>query len=128
MTTSSRLPSEGIYAIGPGMQIMAGSFAPNGSSAVAATSVKGKGFTVAYTSTGLFRVTLLAPYRALIAGFCNIHEPTVTDNVAKFLTTDVTAGTVDITVEAAGSAANVTADAAARISFCLFLATSEINR
>ena len=45
------------------------SFAPNGSSAVAASSIRGKGvFSVARTAAGLFTVTFTSDYAALVSG------------------------------------------------------------
>lgn len=49
-------------------EIVAGSFAPNGSSALSTAGVKGIGFTVARTSAGVFTVTLNKSYTALVAG------------------------------------------------------------
>lgn len=49
-----------------GTQVVFGSFAPNGSSALVATSTRGtrSGFTVAYVSTGLYRITFEDSWKA----------------------------------------------------------------
>lgn len=59
--------------------ILAGSFQPNGSSAIDATTVRGKGFTVAYTSTGLYTVTVADSYAALISGTVTLQLNAVAD-------------------------------------------------
>ena len=46
--------------------IIAGSFAPNGSSAIAASGVEGIGVTVARTTTGVFTVTLASTYSSMV--------------------------------------------------------------
>lgn len=49
-----------------GYVVVPGSFAPNAGSAIVATSNKGKGWTVARTSAGLFTITFDAKYVDLI--------------------------------------------------------------
>lgn len=47
---------------------ISGSFRPNGSSAISATTTTGLGFTASYVSTGVYRITLNFPF----AGFKSI--------------------------------------------------------
>ena len=49
--------TEIVRAIGKGRVMVAGSFVPNGSSAIDNTKNQGKGWSVAYTSTGLYTIT-----------------------------------------------------------------------
>lgn len=49
-----------------GVQVIEGSFGPNGSSAIDQTKVKGHGFSVVYTSTGLFTITLTEKVLSLV--------------------------------------------------------------
>lgn len=50
-----------VHGYSPGYAVIAGSFATNGSSAPASTSVIGTGFSVARSNTGLYTVTLTVP-------------------------------------------------------------------
>lgn len=66
----------------PGRRVVCGSFAPNGSSAIVAATVRPKtarGFTVAYTSTGLYTVTFDRKYCAMDACFVQFHMNAATD-------------------------------------------------
>jgi hypothetical protein len=116
--------------------LVAGSFLPNGSSAVATTY--GVGFTVARTGTGVFRVTLTRPFKgfvSVIAGITiddtNAHElpiksetvPTATAN-GYFDITHLTSSDVS-TINLA--AADITASGALRrINFIAVLAESKV--
>lgn len=68
------------------------SFAPNGASAVAASSIKGKGvYSVARTSAGLFTITFTSDYAALVCGTAHLQLATGDDKFAQLGT--FTAGT-----------------------------------
>ncbi len=105
-----------------------GSFAPNGSSAISGASRKGLGFTVAYTSTGLYTVTLSDKYADIVA---------VTHNVALVTAADIKLQTGVVTQSSASAAASVqirslavatltdiAANAANRISFVIWVRNS----
>jgi phage tail sheath protein FI len=102
-----------------------GSFAPNGSSAVASTSLKGKGFSVARTGTGVFVITLskTPPWYEIVYCDVKLHMGTPTGATACMTThTLSTTGTVTITAtDIAAAAADVAAAATNRIDFCLAL-------
>lgn len=109
-----------------------GSFAPNGSSAVASTSYKGKGFTVARTGVGTFVITLskTPPWYEIVAAHVQLHMGTPDGTTASMTTHTLgTTGTVtiktmlpafvtDAIVVAAG---DVAAAATNRIDFSLAL-------
>lgn len=76
----------GVY----GSRLVAGSFAPNGSSAVDSTSNRGGGFTVARTSTGLFTVTLDRGYQGLICGAAWLQQNAAARIVAHLGAADFT--------------------------------------
>lgn len=56
-----------VLSIGRNIHIVAGSFAPNGSSAIDATSNLGSGWSVAYTSTGLYTITFSNKWNNLVS-------------------------------------------------------------
>lgn len=119
-----------IKAFGKGLVKISGSFAPNGSSAVSSASVKGKGFSVARTSAGLFTVTLEDKYVALISGKCQLQLASAADQMAQLGAIDVTsAKTVQIRVWdiSDGAVADVAANANNRIHFELTLSRSSLN-
>jgi hypothetical protein len=104
-----------------------GSFAPNGSSAISAASNDGMGWTVAYTSTGLFTITLDTAFVSLVSGQCSLQLATAADQVVQFGVIDVvTAKTVQIRSLTAGSLADVAANANNRIHFSLELRNSSL--
>lgn len=63
----------------PGGVIIAGRFKPNGSSAMDQTETYGRGFTVAYTSTGLYTITFTDKYNQLISFVPSLAEGTAGD-------------------------------------------------
>lgn len=110
--------------------ILAGSFAPNGSSAVSAASNKGTGWSVAWTSTGLFTITLQDSYPSLISATASLQLATGDDKFLQWGTIDVvSAKTLQLRVwdVSATAVADVTADANNRINFCLVLKNSSVT-
>jgi hypothetical protein len=99
-----------------------------GSFNVASTSgtvsaVKGRGFTVARTSTGLFSVTLDRLYPEMVADFVN-HSGAFADNDAAGGTYTASTGVYTILTtdeDAAGVQTNVDPTVAMRISFHLYM-------
>jgi hypothetical protein len=109
-----------------------GSFAPNGSSAVASTSYKGKGYTVARTGTGTFVITLdkTPPWYEIVSAHVQLHMGTPTGAYASMTTHTLgTTGTVTIKTYIPTSpagvfqvdAADVAAAATNRVDFKLAL-------
>lgn len=116
------------------MVILSGSFAPNGASAVDSTSNKGKGFTVARTSAGLFTVTISeAKYLDLVSATATLQLATADDKYIQVGTytapTSSAQGTIVLTVwDASGAAAtDVAADANNRINFCFVFRKSSLT-
>lgn len=119
-----------IQALGKGIKVISGSFAPNGASAVASTSVKGKGFSVARTGAGVFTITLQDAYVALLAGHCSLQLATAADQYVQLGAIDVvSAKTVVINVWDISDAAlaDIAANAGNRIHFTLVLSNSTLN-
>jgi hypothetical protein len=104
-----------------------GSFAPAGTGAP--TDVKGKGFSVARTSAGLFTITLQDAYQHLIAGTAQLQLATGADQFVQLGSVDVaSAKTVQIRVWdiSAAAVADVSADANNRVNFLLILKNSTV--
>lgn len=119
-----------VQALGKGIKVIAGSFAPNGGSAVDAASIKGKGFSVARTSAGLFTVTLQDAYVACLAAHADLQLAAADDKFVQVGAVDVvTAKTFEIRVwDISGAAvADVAAAAGNRIHFTLVLSNSTLN-
>lgn len=110
-----------------GTQVVKGSFAPNGSSALVATSTRGErsGFTVAYISTGLYRITFEDAWQAVDVDskWVSLQLATTDDKYlvfGPFVAGSATAGaTLDILSRDIGGAglADIAADANNRIDF-----------
>lgn len=102
---------------------IAGSFAPNGSSAVSASSRKGLGWSVVRTSTGLFTVTFTDKWNDLVSAEASLQLASADDKFIQVGTYSASAKTLQIRVWDVSSAgvADVAADANDRISFvCWF--------
>jgi hypothetical protein len=111
-----------------GVVVIAGSFAPNGSSAVAASSRKGRGFSVARSSAGLFVITLAKKYNDLLAGTATLQLASSDDKFAAQLgAVDMSARTVEIRVRDLSDAAlaDVSANAGNRVNFVLYLSNTK---
>lgn len=108
--------------------VIAGSFAPNGTSAVAASSREGCGFTVARTSAGLFTITLADKFTALISATATAQLTTAADIVAQIGPVDLSAKTVQIRTLAVAVETDVAAAAGNRINFVLVLNSSNASR
>lgn len=105
---------------------VAGSFAPNGSSALVATGTKGLGFTVAYTSTGLYTITFSDKYADLVSMQAQLQLTTGDDKFVQIGAVDLSAKTIQIRVWDASSAAvsDVAAAAGNRINFVAWFRNS----
>lgn len=120
---------EKVRSLLAGHVVIAGSFAPNGSSALVATSTYGKGFTVAYVSTGLYRITLGDLYAKLVSATVTLQLATGDDKTVQLGTYTKASKTLDIRVWDVGAAAvaDVAADANNRINFNLVLSVSAVD-
>ncbi len=104
-----------------------GSFAPNGSSALVASSTFGKGFSVAYTSTGLFTITLTDKYKKMIAANLTAQLSAAADIKLQLGTVDVvTAKTIQIRSLAVATLTDIAANANNRVHFSLTLQNTEL--
>ena len=117
-----------VQTLGKGIKVIAGSFAPNGSSALSAAAVKGKGFTVAYTSTGLYTLTLQDKYVDLISAVCQVQLAAGDDKYLQVGSYSAANKTLEIRCwDASGAAvADIAANANNRINFVLVMKNSSV--
>jgi len=78
-----------VQSLNPNAKVIAGSFLPNGSSAIANTSNTGQGFTVAYTSTGKYTITLTDKFNSLLSGQLTLAMTAVSGNSLEWGAIDV---------------------------------------
>ncbi len=107
---------------------ISGSFAPNGSSAVDAASRQGLGFTVAWTSTGLFTITFTDKYSALVSANATLQLAAADDKFAQVGVVSLSAKTAQIRIMDASAAAvaDVAAAAGNRVNFCFKFRNSAV--
>jgi hypothetical protein len=120
---------EPIRALGKRYVIVAGSFAPNGSSAISAASNKGKGFTVAWTSTGLYTITFTDKWTDLVSFTASLQLTTAADDFIQVGVYNATNRTITVrTWDVSDNAlANIAADAGNRINFCAIFRNTSIT-
>lgn len=111
--------------LGRKKRVVAGSFAPNGSSALVAadTRVNAGAATVAYVSTGLYRITFTDAYQKLLSATATLQLASADDKYVQIGAFTVADKTLDIRVwDASGAGvADVAANANNRINFiCVF--------
>lgn len=104
-----------------------GSFAPNGSSAVAATSNKGKGWSVAWTSTGLFTITFTDKWADLVSVTATLQLATAAARSVQIGTWTPASKTLQIrVVDGSGVVQDVSANANNRINFVAMFTNSAL--
>lgn len=110
-----------VKALVGGYIVVAGSFAPNAGSAVSAASNKGKGWTVARTSAGLFTITFDAKYTSLVSAVATAQLATAADINAQVGSYVAASKTLTIRTIAVATETDVAANANNRINFiCVF--------
>lgn len=117
-------------ALDPGVVVLGISWAPNGSSAVDQTSIKGRGVaSVTRASAGAFIVTLQDVYPACLSIVATLQLASPDDKFAANVgTIDLSAKTFVVRIYdvSAGVAADVAADANNRINLLLILKNSGV--
>ena len=126
---ADRMWFEKIRTLLLGHTIIAGSFAPNGSSALAATSTFGRGFTVARTSAGLFTITLGDKYAKMVGATYALQLATGDDKFVQFGTYVAASKTLELRVwdVSAAAVADIAANANNRIHFALHMSNSGVD-
>lgn len=116
-------------ALDPGVVVLGISWAPNGSSAVDQTSIKGRGVTsVTRDSAGVFTVLLQDVYPALLAAVATAQLATAANIVAQVGTSTLTANgkSIVVTLLAVATATDVAANANNRVNLLLILKNSSV--
>jgi hypothetical protein len=116
-------------ALDPGVVTLGISWAPNGSSAVDQTSIKGRGVTsVTRNSAGAFTVLLQDVYPTLLAAVATAQLATAADIVPQVGTSLLTANgkTIVVTLLAGAVATDVAANANNRVNLLLILKNSGV--
>ena len=116
-------------ALDPGVVTLGISWAPNGSSAVDQTSIKGRGVaSVTRNSAGAFTVLLQDVYPTLLAAVATAQLATAADIVAQVGTSTLTANgkSIVVTLLAAATATDVAANANNRVNLLLILKNSSV--
>lgn len=110
--------------------IIEGRFKPNGSSALDTTVIEGSGYTVAYTSTGLYTVTLDKVYAGLICAMACLQLTTGADQKVEIGVVTLASKTIQIRVwDISGTAvADIAAAAGNWISFYFSLRDVSMRR
>ena len=114
-------------------KIVSGAFKPNGSSAIDNTVNKGVGWTVAYTSTGLYTVTLDRVYYGHYGVLLTLAMNALTDTQLQLGAIDLTAKTIlinayNIDAEGAVSLVDIAAHANNWIHFAAFMKRTSLVR
>jgi hypothetical protein len=126
MANTSVVTGYDLQSYTPGLRVISGSFAPNGSSALASSSTKGVGFTVSRTGVGTFLVTLTAPVVDVVSQLVGRTENTAGTFLVTSTAYSTSARTFTIkavTPAAQDTAADVAANANNRINFTLTVKT-----
>jgi hypothetical protein len=108
-----------LETLGRKKRVVTGSFVPNGSSALDQTVVKGTGFTVLYTTTGVYTVTFTDKYGKVLYCAARLQQATRTQEVEVGSCDPSSAGTMVIHGFAKGgtSLADITAAGGTIVSF-----------
>lgn len=109
-----------------GIEVIEGSFGPNGAGAIAQTGVKGHGFSVLRTNVGEFTVTLLDDYLSMVDGEVSLQM--ATPGAVRVLLGAVVMAASSCSVKILVTAMDgttlsdaITSDANSRIHFCFAL-------
>lgn len=108
-----------------GADVYVGSFRPNGSSALVASQNRGSGFSVTYTSTGLYTLVLRGLNgRQVVSAIANIRLAAFADTFMQVGTVTLSGGNATITLRSvtAGVLADVASNAGNVISFAITVA------
>jgi len=108
-----------------GATMIAGSFTPNGTSAVASSSVKGTRFSVAYGGTaGKWVITLDDKYPDFVAGNVIVQADAASSVTPQLGAYDPVAKTIAIFTVTSGALATLASTNNARIHFVLWMKNS----
>lgn len=126
---SNRLMNDDFGLIDKGVVVVPGSFAPNGSSAVASSSVRGYGFSVARTNAGIFTITFQDSFNAILSVDASLQLASADDKYVIVGEQDLSAKTIILYVwdVSGGAVADVSANANNRINFVVYFKNSTVT-
>jgi hypothetical protein len=110
--------------------VIAGSFRPNGASAVNNALNTGLGFSVAWTATGLFTITLADAYAELVSATASIQMAAATDVKPQWRAINVTTatgGTLQLASLAIATDTDIASNAGNRVHFVLVLKNTTVK-
>ena len=118
----------GVQALNPHVKIIAGTFKPNGSSAIDNANNKGAGWTVARTGTGKYVITLDDKYPGLLSGQVSLQHNGAGDKKVHWGAIDIAAKTLEIFSITTASAADLAAHAQNHVHFTLILRNTDMTK
>ena len=118
-----------VQALNPHVKIIAGTFKPNGSSAIDNTVNKGAGWTVSRSAVGKYVITLDDKYPGLLSGQVSLQHNGAGDKKVHWGSIDVSsAKTLEIWAITTASAADLAAHADNHVHFCLILRNTDMTK
>jgi len=117
-----------VQALNPHVKLIAGTFKPNGSSAIDNTANKGAGWTVARTGTGEYTVTLDDVYPGLLSAQVSLQHNGAGDKKVHWGAIDLAAKTLKIFAITTASAADLAAHASNHVHFLLVLRNTDMTK
>jgi hypothetical protein len=121
--------TEVMHSVGKRRYLVGGTFFPNGSSAIVAASNTGTaGWTVAYTSTGLYTVTLDRQWLYIVSKSFGFAMSAATAVFPQWGTISLSNGTLQIrSINGSGVLTDIAANAANSISFQLVVSNDTVT-
>ncbi len=122
-----------MQAMSRALILVAGSFQPNGSSAISTTTVNGHGFTPTRTGTGAYLVTLEDVFIDFVALMCQLSATAIANNKVRIGDIDIATKTFVINAyqedgDTTVSAVDIANDADTWVHFMAFLKNTSIPR
>ena len=116
-----------VQTLGKGRKVIAGSFLPNGASAITADPLW-NGFTVARTGVGQYTITLTDAYVAILSAQCSLGLNAVADLKMQWGAIDVvSAKTLVLSALAVATPTEIAANANNRVHFELWLRNTTVT-
>lgn len=115
-------------AADPGVVILGISFLPQGTGAISASQISGRGVASVAWSTDRYVVTLSDVYASLLSATATLQLATFGDQFCQIGAVNLNNRTVEVVVvdASAGTAGSVAANAGNKINLCLVLKNSQV--
>lgn len=121
--------TEVMHSVGKRRYLIAGTFYPNGSSAIDSTKNTGTaGWSVAYTSTGLYTVTLDRKWLYICSKHVHVQYHAATAQTVQFGDISLSAGTIIIrNIDTSATVQDIAANANNSISFSVVVSNDTVT-